>query len=107
MADVPMTLALPSGETVEIEMPDDVPIGDLIPDFVSELRLPTTGSDGAAVVYRIHAKGLARELESSETVAASGVPHGSVLLIAPFAVAGAAATASMTGAAATASRAAV
>ena len=89
MADVPMTLALPSGQTVEIEMPDDVPIGELIPDFVSELRLPTTGSDGAAVVYRIHAKGLAREMDSSETLASSGAPHNSVLLIAPFAVAGA------------------
>jgi hypothetical protein len=93
MTDVPMTLALPSGDTVEIEMPDDVPIGELISDFVSELRLPTTGSDGAAVVYRIHSKGLARELESTETVAASGVPHSSVLLIAPFAVAGASASA--------------
>ncbi|WP_055748809.1 MULTISPECIES: EsaB/YukD family protein [Frankia] len=89
MADVPMTLIQPSGARTDVEMPDDVPIGELIPEFVTELGLPTTGSDGSAVVYRIHAKSLGRELTGTDTLASAGVPQGSPLLIAPFALAGA------------------
>lgn len=88
MADIAMTLVQPSGASNEVEMPDDVPIGDLVPDFISELRLPTTGSDGAPVVYKIHSKALGRELDSTETLASAGVPVSSPLLIAPFALAG-------------------
>jgi hypothetical protein len=90
MADVPMTLVQPSGATSEVEMPDDVPMGDLIPDFVTELKLPTTGSDGSAVVYKIHSKSLGRELDPSERLVSATVPESSPLLIAPFAIAGAA-----------------
>jgi hypothetical protein len=88
MADVAMVLIQPAGTSNEVEMPDDVPIGELIPDFVSELRLPTSGSDGNPVVYKIHSKALARELAVTETLAEAGVPAGSPLLIAPFALAG-------------------
>ncbi|HEV7955771.1 MAG TPA: EsaB/YukD family protein [Marisediminicola sp.] len=88
MADVAMTLVQPSGASNEVEMPDDVPIGELVPDFISELRLPTTGSDGNPVVYKIHSKSLGRELDATETLASAGVPVSSPLLIAPFALAG-------------------
>ena len=89
MADVPMTLIQPSGSKAEIEMPDDVPIGELIPDFVTALQLPARGNDGSAVVYKIHSKVLGRELDSSESLSAADVPQGSPLVIAPFALAGA------------------
>ncbi|MCK9925938.1 EsaB/YukD family protein [Frankia sp. Mgl5] len=91
MADVPMTLIQPSGTTTGVEMPDDVPIGELIPEFVTELGLPTTGSDGSAVVYKIHSKSLGRELTGNETLSDAGVPADSPLVIAPFVVAGASA----------------
>lgn len=88
MADVAMTLVQPSGATNEVEMPDDVPIGELIPDFISELRLPAIQSDGSPVIYKIHSKGLGRELDATETLASAGVPINSPLLLAPFAIAG-------------------
>lgn len=88
MADVDMTLLLPSGASNDVEMPDDVTIGELIPDFISELRLPTTGSDGNPVVYKIHSKSLGRELDAHETLAGAGVPANTPLVIAPFALAG-------------------
>jgi hypothetical protein len=89
MADVPMTLIQPSGSTHDVDMPDDVAIGDLIPEFVTEFRLPATGSDGGPVTYRIHSKSLGRQLDAAETLAGAGVPLNSPLLIAPLAVAGA------------------
>jgi len=88
MPDVPMTLVQPSGATDDVDMPDDVPIGELIPDFVTELRLPTRGSDGSPVVYKVHSKSLGRELTADETLASAAVPENSPLVIAPFAVAG-------------------
>lgn len=88
MADVPMTLIQPSGASVDVEMPDDVPIDDLIPDLVTELRLPTSGSDGAAVVYRIHSKSLGLELSGTDTLSGAGVPANSPLMISPHAIAG-------------------
>lgn len=91
MADVPMMLVQPSGATSEVEMPDDIAIGELVPDFISELGLPTTNSDGEAVVYTIHSKSLGRQLNNDETLADAHVPENSPLLIAPFAIAGSAA----------------
>jgi WXG100 protein secretion system (Wss), protein YukD len=89
MADVEMTLVQPSGASNEVEMPDDVPIGELIPDFISELRLPATQTDGTPVIYKVHSKSLGRELDATETLASAGVPVNSPLLLAPFAIAGA------------------
>ena len=42
MADLPVTLVLPSGGTRSAEVPDDVPVKELIPELSTSLELPTT-----------------------------------------------------------------
>ena len=88
MTDVPMTLNTPAGETMNIEMPDDIAIGELIPDFITSIGLPSSGTDGNPVTYKIISKHLGRELAAQETLAVAAVPAGTSLLIAPHAIAG-------------------
>ena len=46
MPDIPVTLVLPSGGTRRADIPDDAPVGDLIEELTSLLKLPTVGPDG-------------------------------------------------------------
>ncbi|MDH4136740.1 MAG: EsaB/YukD family protein, partial [Anaerolineae bacterium] len=61
MADIPVTLVLPAGGTRTAEVPDDVPVRELLPELVSLLELPTTGPDGRPMSYRMDSKALGRE----------------------------------------------
>jgi len=83
-----MTVVQPSGLNNYVDMPDDVPMGDLIRELVAELRLPTVQSDGLAVAYKMHSKSLGREIDAAETLASASVPPDSVLYLFPFAGAG-------------------
>ncbi|GAH00849.1 unnamed protein product, partial [marine sediment metagenome] len=62
MAELSVTLVLPSGGTRSAEVPDDVPVKELIPELTTSLELPTTGPDGRPVNYRLDSKALGREL---------------------------------------------
>jgi len=81
MADVPVTLVLPAGGTRTAEVPDDVPVKELIPELTTSLQLPTTGPDGRPMSYRVDSKALGRELQEEETLAAAKVPPGDRLMI--------------------------
>ncbi len=81
MADKPITMVLPAGGTQTAEVPDDVPVQELLPELVSSLKLPTTGPDGRPMNYRVDSKALGRELKESETLAAAGVPDNDRLLL--------------------------
>lgn len=81
MAELPVTLILPSGGTQTAEVPDDVSVRDLLPELVSSLALPTTGPDGRPMNYRVDSKALGRELQDAETLQAAGVPEGDRLLV--------------------------
>ncbi len=81
MADKPITMVLPAGGTQTAEVPDDVPVQELLPELVSSLKLPTTGPDGRPMNYRVDSKALGRELTESETLAAAGVPDNDRLLL--------------------------
>ncbi len=70
MADKPVTMILPAGGTQTAEVPDDVPVRELMPELVSTLSLPTTGPDGRPMNYRMDSKALGRELQEDETLAA-------------------------------------
>lgn len=74
MADVSVTLVLPSGGTRNAEVPDDVVVKELIPELTTSLELPTTGPDGRPMGYRLDSKALGRELQEEETLAEAGVP---------------------------------
>jgi len=81
MADKNITLVLPSGGTRNAEVPDDVPVKELIPELATTLELPTVGPDGRPVSYRLDSKALGRELQEDETLEAAGVPDDDRLMI--------------------------
>ena len=81
MADIPVTLVLPAGGTRTAEVPDDVPVRELLPELVSLLELPTTGPDGRPMSYRVDSKALGRELQEEETLAEAEVPEDDRLML--------------------------
>lgn len=81
MADKNVTLVLPSGGTRSAEVPDDVPVKELVPELATTLELPTVGPDGRPVSYRLDSKALGRELQENETLAAAAVPDDDRLMI--------------------------
>jgi len=89
MADIPVTMVLPAGGTRTAEVPDDVPVRELLPELVSLLELPTTGPDGRPMSYRIDSKALGRELQEEETLAEAEVPNDDRLMLTADVTAGA------------------
>lgn len=90
MPDLSVTIVLPAGGARTAEVPDDVPVRELLPELVSVLELPTTGPDGRPMGYRMDSKALGRELRESETLAEAGVPQSDRLMITADVTAGAA-----------------
>ena len=81
MADKSVTLVLPSGGTRSAEVPDDVPVKELVPELATTLELPTVGPDGRPVGYRLDSKALGRELKDDETLSGAAVPDDDRLMI--------------------------
>ena len=81
MADKSVTLVLPSGGTRSAEVPDDVPVKELMPELATTLELPTVGPDGRPVSYRLDSKALGRELKDDETLSGAAVPDDDRLMI--------------------------
>ena len=90
MTDLSVTIVLPAGGARIAELPDDVPLRELLPELVSVLELPTTGPDGRPVGYRIDSKALGRELREGETLAGAKVPANDRLMLTADVTAGAA-----------------
>jgi uncharacterized ubiquitin-like protein YukD len=81
MSDLPVTLVLPSGGTRTAEVPNDVPVKDLIPELTTSLELPVTGPDGRPMSYRLDSKALGRELKEDETLSQAGIPENDRLMM--------------------------
>ena len=81
MPDLPVTVILPSGGSRTAEVPDDVPVKELLPELTTSLELPVTGPDGRPMSYRLDSKALGRELQEEETLAAAGVPKDDRLMM--------------------------
>ena len=81
MADITVTLVLPSGGTRTAEVPDDVEVKELIPELTTSLELPTTGPDGRPMGYRLDSKALGRELQEDETLAEASIPEDDHLVM--------------------------
>jgi ubiquitin-protein ligase len=90
MTDLAITLVLPSGGARTAEMPEDVPVRELLAELTSLLKLPTTGPDGRPMGYRLDSKALGRELGEDETLASAGVPAEDRLILTADITAGAA-----------------
>jgi ubiquitin-protein ligase len=89
MAEISVTLVLPNGGARRADMPDDVPVRDLLAELTSMLELPTVGPDGRPMGYRIDSKGLGRELREDETLAGAGIPNDDRLMVTTDITAGA------------------
>lgn len=81
MSDLPVTVVLPSGGSRTAEVPDDVPVKELLPELVTSLELPVTGPDGRPMSYRLDSKALGRELKEDESLSQAGVPEGDRLMM--------------------------
>ncbi len=81
MSDLTVNLVLPAGGTRTAEVPDDVPINELMPELTTSLELPTMGPDGRPMGYRLDSKALGRELQEDETLESAGVPAEDRLMI--------------------------
>jgi ubiquitin-protein ligase len=81
MPDLSVTIVLPSGGARRAEIPDDVPVGELLNELTSLLKLPTVGPDGRPMGYRLDSKALGKELSEKETLAYAGVPQDDRLMI--------------------------
>jgi ubiquitin-protein ligase len=81
MADLPVTIVLPSGGARTAEVPGDVPVRELVMELASLLKLPTVGPDGRPMGYRLDSKALGRELREDETLEAAHVPREDRLIL--------------------------
>ena len=81
MSDLPVTVVLPSGGSRTAEVPDDVPVKELLPELTTSLELPVTGPDGRPMSYRLDSKALGRELKEDETLSQAGVPKEDRLMM--------------------------
>jgi len=89
MADITVTLVLPNGGTRRADVPDDVPVGDLLAELASLLSLPTVGPDGRPMGYRMDSKALGRELRENESLQEASIPPDDRLMITTDITAGA------------------
>jgi ubiquitin-protein ligase len=81
MSDLNITFVLPSGGARTAEVPDDVPVRDLMTELISMLKLPTIGPDGRPMAYRMDSKALGRELKEDETLAEANIPDNDRLML--------------------------
>jgi ubiquitin-protein ligase len=81
MADLTVTIVLPGGGARTAEVPDDVPVRELLAELVALLELPSVGPDGRPMGYRLDSKALGRELQEQETLASAEVPMEDRLML--------------------------
>ncbi len=81
MPDMNVTVVMPSGGARSADVPDDVPVRELMGELASVLELPTVGPDGRPMTYRMDSKALGRELKEDETLSAAGIPQNDRLML--------------------------
>jgi hypothetical protein len=81
MPDLSVTIVLPNGGARRADIPDDLPVGEIITELTSLLKLPTVGPDGRPMGYRLDSKALGRELWESETLKQAEVPKDDRLML--------------------------
>lgn len=89
MADLNVTIVLPSGGARNAEVPDDIPTREVVEELTTQLKLPTVGPDGRPMGYRLDSKALGRELQPNETLKAAEVPVNDRLMLTADITAGA------------------
>jgi ubiquitin-protein ligase len=80
---------MPNGGARRADIPDDLPVREIIAELTSLLKLPTVGPDGRPMGYRLDSKALGRELWETETFADAGIPPEDRLMLTADITAGA------------------
>jgi ubiquitin-protein ligase len=81
MPEIEVTVVMPNGGARKAEVPDDVPVRELLNELTGLLELPTVGPDGRPMGYRLDSKALGRELKEDETLSGAGVPVDDRLIL--------------------------
>jgi ubiquitin-protein ligase len=81
MPEIEVTVVMPNGGARKAEVPDDVPVRELLNELTGLLELPTVGPDGRPMGYRLDSKALGRELKEDETLTGAGVPVDDRLIL--------------------------
>lgn len=81
MPEIEVTVVMPNGGARKAEVPDDVPVRELLNELTGLLELPTVGPDGRPMGYRLDSKALGRELKEDETLTGAGVPAEDRLIL--------------------------
>lgn len=89
MPDLSLTIVMPNGGARRADIPDDIPVREIIAELTSLLKLPTVGPDGRPMGYRLDSKALGRELWESETLAEAAIPADDRLMLTADITAGA------------------
>jgi hypothetical protein len=78
-----------AGCSYDAELPDDLPVKELIPELIMHLGLPGVAPhDGQSLEYRLDSKGLGRRLLDEETVTSANVPVDDTLILTVTTLAG-------------------
>jgi hypothetical protein len=78
-----------AGCSYDAELPDDVPVKELITELIMHLGLPGVAPQGGqSLEYRLDSKGLGRRLLDEETVATANVPVDDTLILTVTTLAG-------------------
>jgi hypothetical protein len=88
MANIKLWMALPNGENKQVEVPDDVPVKELLPEMVTALKLPVTATDGRPMNYELSSKALGRKIREDETLALAKIPSDDRMTFSPKVTAG-------------------
>lgn len=76
-----------TGQSFDVDLPDEIPMGQLLDELTKEMGLPRLGSSGDLAVYEVSSKRTGGTLRDG-SLASSGVKAGDVLLLTSSFVAG-------------------
>ena len=69
------------GTSLTAGIPDDIPVGKLLPKLVSALKLPTVSPYGQTVSYKLYHKNASRMLNDEETLKSAHVVARDILRV--------------------------
>jgi hypothetical protein len=79
--DLKLTVYTQDGEAHPVEVPPDIQTTDFIRELIEGLRLPMTNAEQQRVVWKLHDKHLARELDPDRSLRDNGVRTGHEMML--------------------------
>ena len=89
MAQITVTIIrADTNQEYEVELPNNAPLEELLPQLVNQLGLPLVGPDGNRISYELSNKRTGQEYKENRTLADYNTKSGDVLLLTSTFVAG-------------------